>query len=148
MRKSPQVNLPWALIADGVPRDQVYDTLTTPEGVDRAFRKLDTIKDEVLWWEAGAQPPQMLADGEVAMTSAYNGRLYNAIVKEGQPFEIVWDSQIWDYAAFVIPRARPTRIRPSSSSSTRLRPNGWRISPTISPTARPAARAMQWCPMN
>ena len=48
MRKSPQVNLPWALIADGVPRDQVYDTLTTPEGVDRAFRKLDTIKHEVL----------------------------------------------------------------------------------------------------
>ena len=109
MRKSPQVNLPWALIADGVPRDQVYDMLTTSEGVDRAFRKLDTIKDEVLWWEAGAQPPQMLADGEVAMTTAYNGRLYNAIVKEGQPFEIVWDSQIWDYAAFVIPRGTPNR---------------------------------------
>ena len=109
MRKSPQVNLPWAFIADGVPRDQVYDTLTTPEGVDRAFRKLDTIKHEVLWWEAGAQPPQMLADGEVAMTSAYNGRLYNAIVKEGQPFEIVWDSQIWDYAAFVIPKGTPKK---------------------------------------
>ena len=109
MRKSPQVNLAWALIADGVPRDQVYDVLTTPEGVDRAFRKLDTIKDEVLWWEAGAQPPQMLADGEVVMTSAYNGRLYNAIVKEGQPFEIVWDSQIWDYAAFVIPKGTPNK---------------------------------------
>ncbi len=104
MRRSPQVNLPWALVADGVPLAEVYDVLTTSEGVDRAFRKLDTIKDEVLWWEAGAQPPQMLADGEVAMTTAYNGRLYNAIVKEGQPFAIVWDSQIWDYGAFVIPR--------------------------------------------
>ena len=109
MRKSPQVNLAWALIADGVPRDEVYEALTTAEGVDRAFRKLDTIKNEVLWWEAGAQPPQMLADGEVAMTTAYNGRLYNAIVKEGQPFAIVWDSQIWDYAAFVIPRGTPMR---------------------------------------
>ena len=109
MRKSPQVNLPWALIADGVPRDEVYDVLTTPDGVDRAFARLDTIKDEVLWWEAGAQPPQMLADGEVAMTSAYNGRLYNAIVKEGQPFEIVWDSQIWDYAAWVIPKGTANR---------------------------------------
>ncbi len=109
MRKSPQVNLPWALMADGVARDEVYEVLATPEGVDRAFRKLDTIKDEVLWWEAGAQPPQMLADGEVAITSAYNGRLYNAIVKEGQPFEIVWDSQIWDYAAFVIPRGTPMK---------------------------------------
>ena len=111
LRKSPQVNLPWALIADGLPPDQVYDTLTTPEGVDRAFRKLDTIKHEVLWWEAGAQPPQMLADGEVAMTSAYNGRLYNAIVKEGQPFEIVWDSQIWDYAAFVIPKGTSNKTQ-------------------------------------
>ena len=109
MRKSPQVNLPWALIADGVAQDEVYEVLATPEGVNRSFRKLDTIKEEVLWWEAGAQPPQMLADGKVAMTSAYNGRLYNAIVKEGQPFEIVWDSQIWDYAAFVIPRGTPMR---------------------------------------
>ena len=109
MRKSPQVNLPWALIADGVPPSEVYDVLATPEGVDRAFAKLDTVKDEVLWWEAGAQPPQMLADGEVAMTSAYNGRLYNAIVKEGQPFEIVWDSQIWDYAAWVIPKGTANR---------------------------------------
>ena len=109
MRKSPQVNLAWALMADGVPRDQVYKALATQAGVDRAFRKLDTIKSHVLWWEAGAQPPQMLADGEVAMTSAYNGRLYNAIVKEGQPFEIVWDGQIWDYAAFVIPKGTPNK---------------------------------------
>ncbi len=36
-------------------------------GVDRAFAKLDTIKDSVVWWEAGAQPPQLLADGEVVM---------------------------------------------------------------------------------
>ena len=59
---------------DGVPRDQVYPTLGTPEGLERAFRKLDTIKDQVVWWEAGAQPPQMLADGEVVMSTAYNGR--------------------------------------------------------------------------
>lgn len=109
MRKSPQVNLAWALMADGVPREEVYEVLATQEGVDRAFGKLDTIKSHVLWWEAGAQPPQMLADGEVAMTSAYNGRLYNAIVKEGQPFEIIWDGQIWDYAAFVIPKGSPNR---------------------------------------
>ena len=51
----------------------------------------------------------MLADGEVAMTSAYNGRLSSAIVKEGQPFEIVRDSQIRDYAAFVIPKGTPKK---------------------------------------
>jgi len=104
LRKTPRVNLEWALMADGVPANKVYATLSTPEGVDRAFAKLDTIKDSVLWWEAGAQPPQMLADGEVVMASAYNGRLFNAIVKEKKPFKIVWDAQVWDIDLWVIPK--------------------------------------------
>ena len=93
LRKGAKVNLEFALIADGVPASEVYDVLGTPEGVDRAFAKLDTIKSEVVWWEAGAQPPQMLADGEVTMTTAYNGRIFNAVAGEGKPFEIVWDGQ-------------------------------------------------------
>lgn len=111
LRKSPKANLEWAIMADGVPLDKVYDVLATPEGVDRAFKMLDRVKPHTIWWEAGAQPPQMLADGEVAITSAYNGRLFNAIVKEGQPFEIVWDGQVWDYGAFVIPKGSPNRAR-------------------------------------
>ena len=97
MRRVPFANLEFALIADGVPLDAVYATLDTPEGVDRAFAKLDTIKDEVVWWEAGAQPPQMLADGEVLMSTAYNGRIFNAQVLENQPFVIVWDGQLLSY---------------------------------------------------
>ena len=96
MRRSPAVNLEFALMADGVPVSEVYAALDTPEGVDRAFRKLDTIKDQVVWWEAGAQPPQMLADGEVVMTTAYNGRIFNAQALEDQPFVIVWDGQVLD----------------------------------------------------
>ncbi len=111
LRKSPKANLEWAALADGVPLDRVYKVLATPAGVDRAFAVLDRIKDSAIWWEAGAQPPQLLADGEVAMTSAYNGRLFNAIVKEGQPFEIVWDGQVWDYGAFIIPKGAPNRAR-------------------------------------
>ena len=102
MRRSPRENLEFALIADGVPLNKVYATLDTPEGVDRAFRKLDTIKDHIVWWEAGAQPPQMLADGEVVMTTAYNGRIFNAQVLEDQPFVIVWDGQILDLSGLAI----------------------------------------------
>ncbi|MEP0944962.1 MAG: ABC transporter substrate-binding protein [Rhizobiaceae bacterium] len=104
LRKGAKVNLEFALIADGVAAADVYDVLGTPEGVDRAFAKLDTIKSEVVWWEAGAQPPQMLADGEVAMTTAYNGRIFNAVAGEGKPFEIVWDGQIYDLDLWVIPK--------------------------------------------
>ena len=102
MRRTPVVNLEFALMADGVPTKQVYATLDTPEGVDRAFRKLDTIKEHIIWWEAGAQPPQMLADGEVAMSTAYNGRIFNAQVLEKQPFVVVWDGQVLDWGQTAI----------------------------------------------
>ena len=107
LRKTPLVNMEWALMADGVPTSEVYEVLESEEGRDRAFAKLDTIKSSVVWWEAGAQPPQMLADGEVAMTSAYNGRLFNAIVKEKKPFVIVWDGQIWALDVWAIPKGAP-----------------------------------------
>ena len=107
MRRVPQVNLEFALIADGVPVDEVYAVLASEGGVDRAFRKLDTIKDEVVWWEAGAQPPQMLADGEVAMTTAYNGRVFNAQVLESQPFVIVWDGQVLSVGQLAIVAGTP-----------------------------------------
>lgn len=101
--KNPATNLEFALLADGVPADQVYEVLGTAEGMDRAFAKLDTIKDSIVWWEAGAQAPQLLASGEVVMTSAWNGRIYNAN-KEGQDFRIVWDNQILDSNYWAIPK--------------------------------------------
>ncbi len=107
MRRVPQVNLEWALIADGVPLDHVYATLDTPDGVDRAFRKLETIKDAIVWWEAGAQPPQMLADGEVVMTTAYNGRIFNAQILENQPFVIIWHGQMLDIGQIGIVAGTP-----------------------------------------
>ena len=103
-RKNAKPNLEFALMADGVPAKKVYEVLSTEAGLDRAFKKWGTIKDHVVWWEAGAQPPQLLADGEVAMTTAYNGRLFNAIVNEKKPFVIVWDGQIWDLDLWVIPK--------------------------------------------
>jgi putative spermidine/putrescine transport system substrate-binding protein len=109
LRKNPKVNLEFALIADGVAAADVYTVLATPEGVDRAFKKLDTIKSEVVWWEAGAQPPQLLADGQVAMTTAYNGRIFNAVAKENKPFVIVWDGQGWDLDLWVIPKGAPNK---------------------------------------
>lgn len=109
LRKGPKANLEMALVADGVAAADVYEVLSTAEGVDRAFAKLDTIKSEVIWWEAGAQPPQLLADGEVAMTTAYNGRIFNAMAAEGKPFEVVWDGQVFDVDLWVIPKGAPNK---------------------------------------
>jgi len=54
MRRTPIVNLEWALIASGVAVTDVYDVLSSVDGLKSAFDKLDTIKDSIVFWEAGA----------------------------------------------------------------------------------------------
>jgi putative spermidine/putrescine transport system substrate-binding protein len=109
MWKNPTINLEIALIADGVPVSEVYDVLNTEEGIDRAFRKLGEIAPHVIWWEAGAQAPQLLADKEVVMTQAWNGRIYNAVKAEGKNFVIVWDGQALDFDYWIIPKGHPEK---------------------------------------
>jgi putative spermidine/putrescine transport system substrate-binding protein len=109
LKKGAKAVLEFALLADGVPAAEVYAVMSTPEGIDRAFAKLDTIKAETVWWEAGAQAPQLLADGEVAMTTAYNGRIFAAAVGEGKPFQIVWDGQIYENESYVVPKGAPNK---------------------------------------
>ncbi|KRP93401.1 spermidine/putrescine ABC transporter substrate-binding protein [Bradyrhizobium pachyrhizi] len=105
--KQPWGNLEWALIADGVAIKDVYRVLDTPEGVDRAFRKLDTIKKDVVWFQSNAQAPQLLADGQLVMTSTYNGRIYDAVKNSGKHFEIMWDAQQWEWGVWTIPKGSP-----------------------------------------
>ena len=107
--KAAKRSMEMALVADGVPSDQVYEVLGTEEGVARALAKLDTIKKDVVWWEAGAQAPQLLADGEVVMTTGFNGRFFSAMVGEGKPFEIIWDGAYMDYDLWVIPKGAPNK---------------------------------------
>ena len=100
--KRPNGILEYAIMADGVPPKDVYATLSTKEGIERAFAKLDTIKDSLLFIDTYAQGPQMLADGEAAMIFSANGRVFNAIVKEGKSFAIIWDHQIYNMDYYVI----------------------------------------------
>ncbi|MDM7255853.1 MAG: ABC transporter substrate-binding protein [Paracoccus sp. (in: a-proteobacteria)] len=105
--RQPRFTLELALMGDGVPAAQVYEVLATPEGVDRAFAKLDSIKDQIVWWDAGAQPPQLLADGEVAMTQTYTGRIFTSVIEDGLPFRLMWDGQVYTTEGWVIPKGAP-----------------------------------------
>ena len=107
LRRHPKYTLEFALMADGVPPEQVYEVLRTPEGVDRAFAKLDEIKNDIIWWEAGAQAPQLLASGEVIMTNAWNGRISAANKDDGRNFKIVWPGSIYAVDSWVILRGTP-----------------------------------------
>jgi len=103
LEKRPINNMEWALICDGVAFDDVYDVLETDEGQEQALAKLDTIKDDVVWWSAGADTPQLLADGEIVMGSTYNGRLFSVIEEQNQPVAMLWDAQVFDLDGWIIP---------------------------------------------
>ncbi|MBB5691465.1 ABC transporter substrate-binding protein [Roseomonas alkaliterrae] len=111
LRRGPKTTLEIALMADGVAPDRVYATLGTAAGVDRAFRKLDSIKGELAWWERGAQPPQWLAAGEVALTVAYNGRIAAANATDNRDFAIVWTNNLYTLDSWVIMKGSPNRAR-------------------------------------
>ncbi|MNZ71095.1 Spermidine/putrescine-binding periplasmic protein precursor [compost metagenome] len=102
LRKGAKYTLEFALMADGVKPADVYKVLATKEGQDRAFKKLDEIKPSIQWWEAGAQPPQYLASGDVVMSSAYNGRI--AAVQKESNLKVVWNGGIYDFDAWAIPK--------------------------------------------
>ncbi|WP_441258735.1 ABC transporter substrate-binding protein [Bradyrhizobium sp. 521_C7_N1_3] len=106
--KSPKTNLEWALVADGVPAKDVYKVLGTPEGVDRAFKKLDTIKKDVVWWASGAQSRQLVADGQVVMTADWQPSITaDAINKAGKHVGILWDAAFLSVSYWVIPKGDP-----------------------------------------
>ena len=107
LRRGPKYTLEFALMADGVPAGEVYDVLRTEEGVERAFAKLDELGDNLIWWEAGAQPLQMLAAGEVVMTSIYNGRMTGSNRDEGTNFAGVWPGSIYAIDSWVILEGSP-----------------------------------------
>lgn len=103
LKKAPEAVLEWALLSYGVPRSQVYDLLSTERGMELTFRRLDTIRDHIVWWEDAGTPADMLAQGDVAMASGYNGRFFDARVSDNAPISIIWDGQLLDYNAWAIP---------------------------------------------
>ncbi|MDY7562166.1 ABC transporter substrate-binding protein [Pseudomonas sp. 10B1] len=102
LRKGAKYTLEFALMADGVAPKDVYKVLAGKDGQDRAFKKLDELKPFIQWWEAGAQPPQFLASGDVVMSSAYNGRI--AAVQKESNLKVVWNGGVYDFDAWAIPK--------------------------------------------
>ncbi len=107
--KAARGTLEIALMADGVAKDQIYEVLKTPEGVERALAVLDRVKDLSVWYDTSAQGTQLLADGEVAMIIGHNGRFHQAIEVENQPFKLAWGDQLWTTGMVIIPKGTPLR---------------------------------------
>lgn len=104
LQDTPRGNLEFALLADGVPRDELY-----PLDVERAFDKLDEIKDEVkVWWSKGAQPPQLVSNKEANMGSVWIGRWWTAM-REGQPVNATFNQGALEIDYWAIPNGAPNK---------------------------------------
>ena len=90
-----------ALLADGVAPEDLY-----PLDIDRAFKKLDTIKDDIVFYETGEQQQQLVSSGEVPLIQAWNGRIY-AAAKAGQPVANEWNEHLVSYDQWIIPKGSP-----------------------------------------
>jgi putative spermidine/putrescine transport system substrate-binding protein len=91
--------LAFGLIADGVPKDEVY-----PIDIERGFEAFSRIRADVpKFWETGAQPAQMLTDNEVVMAHSWNGRTH-AIMEEGAPVSVQWNEAELATDVWAIPK--------------------------------------------
>lgn len=110
LRRGAKVNLELALMADGVPPEEIYQLLSTAAGVDRAFKKLDQLKANLLWWESASQPAKMLASGEVVMASAYNSRLSSANRLEKKNLKWIWAHSLYTIDSWAIMKGSTHKV--------------------------------------
>lgn len=93
--KDARVMVELALVADGVPQEEIYRVLAAPEGMDRAFRKLDELKPHLLWSESPADGMQRLLAGDVVMNVNFSARVTDAASENDRDLVIVWPAGFW-----------------------------------------------------
>jgi putative spermidine/putrescine transport system substrate-binding protein len=98
-----------ALMADGVPPNKVYEVLSQPGGIERALKKIRELKPHIaVWWSSGAQHAQLMKDGEVDMTTGWNGR-FDVVAKDGGKVAYTFNQGLLDYDCFAVPKGAPNR---------------------------------------
>jgi putative spermidine/putrescine transport system substrate-binding protein len=104
----PRYTLELVLLADGVEPGNVYNELSTPAGADRAFKALDKIKADIMWWSKAQEPITWLVDKQAVMAAAYSGRLARAAMGAPQ-LDMLWDGQVYDLDLWAIPKTAPNK---------------------------------------
>ena len=98
-----------AMMADGVPPEKVYEELAKPDGIERAINKIRELKPHIaVWWASGAQHAQLMKDGEVDMTTGWNGR-FDVAIKDGAKAAYTYNQALLDYDCFAIPKGAPNK---------------------------------------
>ena len=102
LRKGVRGNMEFALMADGVAPGDVYKSLSTAEGQDRAFRKLDQLKPYIVWWSTEVEAAHIMASGDVLMTSAPSGQIVSMPGKEHRNFGLQFTASLYELESWAI----------------------------------------------
>ncbi|CAG7604917.1 ABC transporter substrate-binding protein [Leucobacter soli] len=126
-----------ALLADGVAPEDLY-----PLDTERAYAKLDSIRDSLEFWNTSSESQQSMEDGSADMWLAWSGRGYEA-ENNGAAIAPVWEDNLlaWaslsivkgsknaanaqsfiEYAAQAEPQARFAEIQPYSPANLSAAP--------------------------
>ncbi|CAI9121809.1 extracellular solute-binding protein [Brytella acorum] len=122
LRMDPRTTLEIALLADGVAPEAVYTTLSTPDGVDRAFRKLDQLRPYIVWWRTPDDAARIMLTGAALITSAPADSV--TVAQRKSAFSPRWSQTLRQNISWAIPQNVPADIAaPVVSMLRELRPH-------------------------
>ncbi len=112
-RANAKLTVEMALLADGVAPKDVYEVLSSPQGVARALKKLDSLRGSLVWYDNPADATAMLKDGRAALASLPSWAVFDAEKDgpAGPPMTIIWDRQLYQSEVFGIPHGNPKAKR-------------------------------------
>ena len=93
-----------ALVADGVMPRKVYQVLARSGGIDRAFRKLDSIKANLVFWTRAAKALEMVEYRSVKMAIAFSNVVGEAVLEREADLVTIWDGQVLEAEWFAVPK--------------------------------------------
>ncbi|RWB72496.1 MAG: ABC transporter substrate-binding protein [Mesorhizobium sp.] len=118
MCKWIQGQLEAILLADGVKPQDIY-----PLDVDRAFKKLEPLLPNLIFWESGAQSQQLFRDGEVVMGNIWHTRA-NLLRKENPQFTWTWNNNLMFASAWSVPKGNPAGKKVFDFINSSMEPEG------------------------
>lgn len=107
LHKGVRGSLEFALVADGVAPGDVYKTLSTADGLDRAFHKLDQLKPYIVWWSTEAEAARILSSGDVLMTSAPSGQIATLAEREHKNFGLQFAGSLYEVESWAVMKNSP-----------------------------------------
>lgn len=90
-----------ALLGDGVEFEDLY-----PLDLDRAFDKIDSIRDDLLFWNTGAEAQQFLASDAADFVATWNNRI-GYLANAGIPVGIEWGQNLQILDHHTVPKGDP-----------------------------------------